>query len=230
VLRRSGHTEAAIDLARLAGFYPAGVLVEILNTDGTMARLPQLLEIAELHDLKIISIRDLIAYRMERERIVEQLEKVTIDTTFGVFDVIPFRQITSQDIHLAFVKGTLTSKPTLVRMHSAAETGDVLGILFDDYGQQLSNSLKMIAEEGNGVLVYLRHSEHPEAVLEKLKIYKTEHDLTPQETQQRNIGVGAQILNALGIEKIRLITNHPRSRVGLLGFGLEIVETVHCPV
>lgn len=229
VLRRSGHTEATIDLARLAGFYPAGVLVEILNTDGTMARLPQLMEIAQKHDLKIISIKDLIAFRMERERIIEQLEPVSIETPFGTFDVIPFRQITSQDIHLAFVKGTLGTSPTLVRMHSSAETGDVLGMLFDDYGRQLSNSLKMIAEHGNGVLVYLRHSEHPEAILNKLRIYKTEHDTTPQDTQQRNIGVGAQILNALGIEKIRLITNHPRPRVGLLGFGLEIVETVACP-
>lgn len=228
VLRRSGHTEAAIDLARLAGFYPAGVLVEILNADGTMARLPQLLDIAKLHQLKIISIRDLIAFRMERERIVEQLEKVSIETPFGSFDVIPFRQITSQDIHLAFVKGTLSTGPTLVRVHSCAETGDVLGMLFDDYGRQLSNSLEMIAQHGSGVLVYLRHSEHPEAILDKLRIYKTEHDVTPHDTHQRNIGVGAQILNALGVEKIRLITNNPRIRVGLLGFGLEIVETVSC--
>ena len=228
VLRRSGHTEAGIDLARLAGFYPAGVLVEILNADGTMARLPQLLEIARLHNLKIISIRDLIAYRMERERIVEQLDSVTVDTPYGMFDVIPFRQITSQDIHLAFVKGTLSASPTLVRMHSAAETGDVLGILFDDYGLQLANSMKMIAEQGNGVLVYLRHNEHPEAILKKLSIYKKIHDTSPTDNEQRNIGVGAQILNALGIEKIRLITNHPRPRVGLLGFGLEIVETVSC--
>ncbi|HLF64512.1 MAG TPA: 3,4-dihydroxy-2-butanone-4-phosphate synthase [Saprospiraceae bacterium] len=228
VLRRSGHTEAGIDLARLAGFYPAGVLVEILNADGTMARLPQLLEIARLHNLKIISIRDLIAYRMERERIVEQLDSVTVDTPYGMFDVIPFRQITSQDIHLAFVKGTLSTSPTLVRMHSAAETGDVLGILFDDYGLQLANSMKMIAEQGNGVLVYLRHNEHPEAILKKLSIYKKIHDTSPTDNEQRNIGVGAQILNALGIEKIRLITNHPRPRVGLLGFGLEIVETVSC--
>ncbi len=229
VLRRSGHTEAAIDLARLAGFYPAGVLVEILNVDGTMARLPQLMEIARHHDLKIISIKDLIAYRMERERIVEQLDPVSIDTPFGTFDVIPFRQITSQDIHLAFVKGTLTTAPTLVRMHSAAETGDVLGVLFDDYGRQLAHSLKMIADHGNGVLVYLRHNEHPEAILDKLRVYKTEHDTSPTSAEQRNIGVGAQILNALGIEKINLITNHPRPRVGLLGFGLEIVSTIACP-
>jgi 3,4-dihydroxy 2-butanone 4-phosphate synthase/GTP cyclohydrolase II len=229
VLRRSGHTEAAIDLARLAGFYPAGVLVEILNVDGTMARLPQLMEIARHHNLKIISIKDLIAFRMERERIVEQLDSVSIDTPFGAFDVIPFRQITSQDIHLAFVKGKLSAAPTLVRMHSAAETGDVLGVLFDDYGRQLANSLKMIADHGNGVLVYLRHNENPEAILDKLRIYKREHDTSPTSVEQRNIGVGAQILNALGIEKIKLITNHPRPRVGLLGFGLEIVSTVACP-
>lgn len=230
VLRRSGHTEAAIDLARLAGYYPAGVLVEILNEDGSMARLPQLMEIAKRHGLRIISIRDLIAYRMERERIVEQLDPIGIDTPFGTFDVIPFRQITSQDIHLAFVKGMLSAKPVLVRVHSAAETGDVLGILFDDYGRQLSNSLRMIAKEGSGVLVYLRHNEHPEEILHKLSIYKSEHDTTPHDAQQRNIGVGAQILHALGVQKIRLITNNPRPRVGLLGFGLEIVETLNCPV
>jgi 3,4-dihydroxy 2-butanone 4-phosphate synthase/GTP cyclohydrolase II len=230
VLRRSGHTEAAMDLARLAGFYPAGVLVEILNTDGTMARLPQLLELAKERSLKIISIRDLIAYRMASERIVEQLEGQSIETPQGVFNVVPYRQITTGDIHLAFVKGNVTKEPLLVRVHSASETGDVLGILFDDYGLQLSQSLKMIADEGNGILVYLRHSEHPEAILEKLGIYKTEHDLTPMSVAQRNIGVGSQILNALGVEKIRLITNHPRPLVGLLGFGLEVVETVKCPV
>jgi len=229
VLRRSGHTEAAIDLAKLAGFYPAGVLVEILNPDGTMARLPQLQQIARQHDLKIISIRDLIAYRMERERIIEQLDTIRIDTPFGKFDVVSFRQITSQDIHLAFVKGELTKAPTLVRMYSTVETGDILGMLFDDYGRQLTHSLKMIADHGNGVLVYLRHTEHPEAILEKLRVYKTEHDMTPSSSEQRNIGIGAQILNALGIGKIRLITNNPRPRVGLLGFGLEIVETVKCP-
>jgi 3,4-dihydroxy 2-butanone 4-phosphate synthase/GTP cyclohydrolase II len=230
VLRRSGHTEAAIDLARLAGFYPAGVLVEILNPDGSMARLPQLLELAKERNLKIISIRDLIAYRMASERIVEQLEGQSIETPHGVFNVVPFRQITTGDIHLAFVKGTVTKDPMLVRVHSASETGDVLGILFDDYGMQLSQSLKMIADEGQGILVYLRHSEHPEAILEKLGIYKIEHDLTPMSAAQRNIGVGSQILNALGVEKIRLITNHPRPLVGLLGFGLEVVETVKCSV
>lgn len=229
VLRRSGHTEAAIDLARLAGFYPAGVLVEILNVDGTMARLPQLLDIARLHNLKIISIRDLIAYRMERERIVEQLDTVQIDTPYGPFHVVPFRQITSQDIHLAFVRGKISQEPTLVRMHSSAETGDILGVLFDDYGQQLACSLRMIAEEDNGVLVYLRHTEDPEDILEKLRRYKTERDVVSHDSQQRNIGVGAQILNALRVSKIRLITNHPRPRIGLLGFGLEIVETVACP-
>ncbi len=228
VLRRSGHTEAAIDLARLAGFYPAGVLVEILNPDGTMARLPELIEIARTQDLRIISIRDLIAYRMERERIVERLDPMTLSTPYGDFEVVPFRQITSDDIHLAFVKGSPGKEPVLVRVHSTAETGDLLGVLFDDYGQQLTCALRLISAEGEGVLLILRHTERPAAILDKLRQYKQAHDLSPTSAQQKNIGIGAQILNALGIEKIRLITNHPRPRIGLMGFGLEIVETVQC--
>ncbi len=190
VLRRSGHTEAAIDLARMAGFDPAGVLVEILSPDGTMARLPQLLEIARHHQLKIISIRDLIAYRMSRERIVEQLDSMVLETPYGPFTVVPFSQVTTNDIHLAFIKGNLDKSPTLVRVHSTTETGDVLGILFEDYGTQLAQSLEMIAREGKGVLVYLRHSEHPQEILKRLSAFQSGKDGSETSTVQRNIGIG----------------------------------------
>ena len=225
VLRRSGHTEAAIDLARLAGFYPAGVLVEILNPDGTMARLPQLIEMAEMHNLSIVSIKDLIEYRMQRERIIEETLKVTIETPFGEFDVHAFTQLTTGDIHLAFVKGQITSEPTLARVHSTHETGDVLGNLFSDYGRQLRKSLELISEEGNGVLVYMRHGESGE-LLDKLRNFGKPSDDGTDSTEQRDYGVGAQILRELGIKKIRLITNNPRPRIGLTGFGLEIVENI----
>ena len=226
VLRRSGHTEAAIDLANLAGFYPAGVLVEILNPDGTMARLPQLLEIAREHQLKVISIKDLIAYRMERERIVEELMSEELDTPFGAFRLRAFRQITTGDIHLAFSKGEIDAEPTLVRVHSSTETGDILGTLFDDYGFQLTRSLEIISQEGKGVLLYMRHGEKSGDIIDKIRQYKIGRDVSPASDEQRDFGVGAQILRSLGVEKIRLITNHPRERVGLLGFGLEIVENV----
>ncbi|MDX1408442.1 MAG: 3,4-dihydroxy-2-butanone-4-phosphate synthase, partial [Saprospiraceae bacterium] len=226
VLRRSGHTEATIDLAQLAGFYPAGVLVEILNPDGTMARLPELLDIAKEHDLRIVSIKDLIAYRMERERIVEHEMTIEIDTQFGPFRVNAVRQITTGDIHLAFVKGVVDAAPTLVRVHSSTETGDILGTLFDDYGYQLQRALEIIAEDGKGVLLYMRHSEKGISILDKLKQYQDDQDVSPESEQQRDFGVGAQILRSLGMQKLRLITNHPRHRIGLLGFGLEIVENI----
>jgi 3,4-dihydroxy 2-butanone 4-phosphate synthase/GTP cyclohydrolase II len=229
VLRRSGHTEAAIDLAKLAGYSPAGVLVEILNPDGSMARLPQLRKIARAHDLKIISIKDLIAYRMERERIVQREMSVDLPSKFGTFEVIAYRQMTTGDIHLAFVKGELSEAPTLVRVHSTTETGDVLGLLFEDYGDQLKTALKIIAEEGTGVLLYMRHGEKDQSIIDRLISYKEKAVLT-ESAQQRDFGVGAQILRDLGIRKIRLITNHPRKRIGLLGFGLEIVENVHAGI
>lgn len=227
VLRRSGHTEAAIDLARMAGFYPAGVLVEILNPDGTMARLPELLDIGKEHDLKIISIKDLIEYRMERERIVEQEITVALDTPYGKFDVTAFKQITTGDVHLAFTKGDIDGSPTLVRVHSSTETGDILGNLFDDYGVQLQASMELIAKEGKGVLLYMRHGEKGGDIIEKLKeLSKGAEEKPGASDEQRDFGVGAQILRSLNIAKIRLITNRPRQRVGLLGFGLEIVENV----
>jgi 3,4-dihydroxy 2-butanone 4-phosphate synthase / GTP cyclohydrolase II len=226
VLRRSGHTEASIDLARLAGFRPVGVLVEILNLDGSMARLPQLLEIASTHNVKIISIKDLISYRMERERIVEQELSLNLETSYGPFNVTAFRQITTGDIHLAFSKGEINSDPTLVRVHSSTETGDIFGNLFDDYGTQLKKSMELISKEGRGVLLYMRHGEKGASILEKLKKYANGEETSGDSEKQRDFGVGAQILRTYGIEKIRLITNHPRQRIGLLGFGLEIVENV----
>ena len=232
VLRRTGHTEAAIDLAKLAGFYPAGVLVEILNEDGTMARLPQLMEIAEKFELKVIAIKDLVAYRMMNERIVKREIEVTMSTRYGDFDFIAFRQITSGDIHLAIRKGHWEAdEPVLVRVHSSTETGEVLGTLFHGYGIQLQRSLEMIAEEGKGVLLCMRHSEKEDAILQLLKSFREKEEkernfVIKSEMTQRDYGVGAQILHDLGLAKIRLITNNPRRRIGLIGYGLEIVENV----
>lgn len=227
VLRRSGHTEAAIDLARMAGFKSVGVLVEVLNEDGSMARLPQLAEIAKQHDLKIISIEDLISYRMETERIIEHELTVHLDSKYGQFQVNAYKQITTGDIHLAFIKGTIApGEPTLVRVHSSSETGDILGRIFDDYGAQMKASLEVIAAAGSGVLLYMRHGEKGTSILEKLKNYAEPSEPTSKTTEQRDFGVGAQILRDIGIQKIRLITNNPRTRVGLIGFGLEITENI----
>ena len=225
VLRRSGHTEAAIDLARMAGFYPAGVLVEILNQDGTMARLPQLIEIAKKHDLKIISIQDLIAFRMDRERIVERMPSYQITSRFGDWEVVPFRQMITDDIHLALVKGHPGKQnSTLVRVHSMSRTGDMLGLIFGNTGTEIDKALSMIAEEGNGVFLLMRHSELSDNVLDVLKSFAGQDGASTSE--QRDIGVGAQILRELGISKMKLMSNNTISRVGLIGFGLEIVENV----
>ena len=226
VLRRSGHTEAAIDLASMAGFFPAGVLVEILNPNGSMARLPELMKIAEEHDLAIISIKDLIEYRLQRESIIEKVMNVDIDTPFGKFDVHAYRQITTGDIHLAFVRGQLDANPTLVRVHSTTETGDILGNLFSDYGKQLQKALELIAHNDHGVLVYMRHSEKGITILDKLMTFPHDKTASSDSAKQRDYGVGAQILRNLGIRKLRLITNNPRQRIGITGFGLEIVENV----
>ena len=232
VLRRTGHTEAAIDLAHLAGYYPAGVLVEILNTDGSMARLPQLSQIAQEHNLKLISIKDLVAYRMRNERIIKREIEVDMETKYGSFTVIAFTQITTGDTHLAIKKGTWEpDEPVLVRVHSSTETGDILGSLFEDYGVQIQQSMEMIAKEGKGVLIYMRHGEKSSSILARLKSYKNKNeDQTlgegSQSAEQRDFGVGAQMIRELGISKIRLITNHPKRRIGLIGYGLEIVENV----
>jgi 3,4-dihydroxy 2-butanone 4-phosphate synthase/GTP cyclohydrolase II len=228
VLRRTGHTEAAVDLARMAGLYPAGVLVEILNEDGSMARLPQLWELSKLMGIKIISIKDLVAYRMKTERLIERIHESKIRSKYGEFNVIAFRQLTTGDIHLAFTKGDLTEKtPVLVRVHSLAETGDIVGILFDDYGDQLSATLKLIASENKGVLLLVRQEEKMEFILEKLAdIEGRKSQVTTDNSEQRDFGVGAQIIRDLGVQQIKLISNHPKKRVGLIGYGLEIVENV----
>jgi len=232
VLRRTGHTEAAIDLARLAGFSPAGALVEILNEDGSMARLPQLFEIAKKFGLKIISIADLVAYRMETERIVKQDLSVPIQTKFGELEAIAFTQITTGDIHIVIRKGTWErNDPVMVKTFSHSGTGDILGMLLDESGDQLQKAMKMIAEDGKGLLLCMRHSEKNPSILSTLKKYSLQTESEKklnydQEMEQRDFGVGAQILNHLDVTKIRLLTNRPKRRIGLIGYGLEIVENV----
>jgi 3,4-dihydroxy 2-butanone 4-phosphate synthase / GTP cyclohydrolase II len=234
VLRRTGHTEAAIDLARLAGFFPAGVLVEILNEDGTMARMPQLIEISRKHGLKIIAIKDLVAYRMRTERIIKREISANMQTKYGEFEIIAYRQITTNDTHLAIKKGDWNpGDPVLVRVHSSTETGEILGTLFEEYGVQLQKSVEMIAAEGKGLLLYMRHGEKGDSLVHRLEAYRRQQDAginveleKKSDMTQRDYGVGAQILRDLGITKIRLITNHPRRRVGLIGYGLEIVENI----
>ncbi|MCL4117138.1 UNVERIFIED_CONTAM: hypothetical protein GTU68_021625 [Idotea baltica] len=224
VLRRTGHTEAAIDLARLAGFAPAGVLVEILNEDGTMARLPQLLEIARKHQLKIITIEDLVEYRMATERIISRQLVVPIQSQWGPCEVLAYDQITSNDTHLAIVIGEWSPEdPVLVRVHSSTESGDILDMLFDGHGVQLQDAMQAIRDNGSGVLLYMRHSEN-NTVVQKLR--ELQLNTVTSKTEQRDFGVGAQILRDLGISKIRLLTRNPKRRVAIDGYGLEIVEHV----
>lgn len=233
VLRRTGHTEAAVDLARLAGFCPAGVLVEILNPDGSMARLPALLEVARQFDLKIISIDDLVAYRMRTERLIRKELETTLKTLYGDFETIAFTDVSSGDTHLVLRKGTWAEdEPVLVRVHSWSETGGILGNLLADYGTQIQQSLKAIAEAGKGAFVYLRQGDKAN-LLTRLQIYKKfMDDGEPEKFElhtsmgKKDFGVGAQILRELGICKIRLLTNHPKPRTGFIGYGLEIVENI----
>ena len=236
VLRRTGHTEAAVDLARLAGLYPAGTLVEILNPDGTMARLPQLVQMAKALDLKLISIKDLVAFRMSNERLVEKETEIEVDTEFGPITISAYKELGSQLTHIAFSKGEWEKdEAILTRVHSSTNTGDILGAVLLGYGQDLQDTLKLIEKEGKGVLLYLRRNEEDNAIfntLEKLKEQKAQSkpvDPRPdrsKSTQQRDLGIGAQILNDLGVRKLRLLTNNPRKRVGLIGYGLEIVENI----
>ena len=232
VLRRTGHTEAAVDLARLSGCYPAGVLVEILNEDGTMARLPELTRIASEHKLSIISIKDLVAYRMKGERLIEKEVTTKIKTRFGEFDVIAFRQVNTGDVHLALVKGDVDHSPTLVRVHSATEVEDVMGFLFKDFGERIASSLEMIQQEGRGVFLFMRHSDSEQGdVIDRLEAMKNAERInpgvpTPESRIQKDFGIGAQILNELGLGQLRLITNNPKKRVGLIGYGLEIMDHV----
>lgn len=226
VLRRTGHTEATVDLARLAGFFPAGVLVEILNEDGTMARLPELMEVARKHDLKIITIKDLVAYRMLTERLITRELNVVKSTKYGEFEIMAYRDHTTQDIHLALKKGHWhLDEPVLVRVHSSAETGDILGYLLEDYGAQLEKAIRHIAEVGKGVVLCMRQSDSNNLILNYMHSLEKETE-RHSDMSQRDFGIGAQILRDLGVGQIRLITHHPRRRVGLIGYGLEIVENV----
>ncbi|MCC7465713.1 MAG: 3,4-dihydroxy-2-butanone-4-phosphate synthase [Saprospiraceae bacterium] len=233
VLRRTGHTEAAVDLARMAGLAPVGVLVEILNPDGSMARLPQLIEVAKTHNLKIISIDDLVAYRMRTERLVRKEMEVPMQTIHGEFQAIVFTDMATGDTHLALKKGEWTEdEPVLVRVHSWSETGGILGTLLSDYGAQISSALKAIQENGKGAFVYLRQGDKAN-LLAKLQHYKqlseegnTDRFELHTVIGKKDFGVGAQILRELDISKIRLLTNHPKPRTGFIGYGLEIVENI----
>ena len=236
VLRRAGHTEATIDLARLAGFEPSGVLVEIMNEDGTMARLPELKEIAKKFDFKIISIKDLIEYRLKRDSLIEEVVRVDMPTKWGHFKLIAFQEKNSANEHLALIKGEWKEgEPILVRVHSSCFTGDILGSLRCDCGEQLHHAMQMVQEEGRGAILYMNQEGRGIGLLNKLKAYHLqEQGMDTVEANlhlgfqmdQRDYGVGAQILRHLNIQKLRLISNNPKKRVGLLGYGLEIVENV----
>ena len=236
VLRRAGHTEAAIDLARLAGLQPAAALIEIMNEDGTMARMPQLVEVAHRHGLKIISIRDLIAYRLKDETIVEKGERVDLPTAYGHFHLIPFRQKSNGLEHIALIKGEWADdEPILVRVHSSCMTGDIFGSKRCDCGEQLHRAMQMIDREGKGVVLYLNQEGRGIGLMAKIAAYKLqEQGLDTVDANihlgyaadERDYGVGAQILREIGVKKMRLITNNPTKRAGLDGFGLEIVENV----
>ncbi|HZH94709.1 MAG TPA: bifunctional 3,4-dihydroxy-2-butanone-4-phosphate synthase/GTP cyclohydrolase II [Flavisolibacter sp.] len=236
VLRRSGHTEATTDLARLAGFEPAGVLVEILNEDGTMARLPELREVAEKFDFKIISIKDLIEYRLKSDSLIEEIVRVDMPTQWGHFTLIAFQEKGTSNEHLALIKGEWKEgEALLVRVHSSCFTGDILGSLRCDCGEQLHKAMEIVEAEGKGAILYMNQEGRGIGLLNKLKAYRLqEQGMDTVEANlhlgfqmdQRDYGVGAQILRHLGICKLRLITNNPKKRVGLVGYGLEVVDNV----
>jgi 3,4-dihydroxy 2-butanone 4-phosphate synthase/GTP cyclohydrolase II len=236
VLRRSGHTEAAIDFARLAGFRPAGVLVEIMNEDGSMARLPQLRVVAKKFDLKLVSIKDLIAYRLKKESQVRRRVDVDLPTSYGDFQLAAYEQIDTGELHLALIKGAWKKdEPVLVRVHSSCVTGDIFGSCRCDCGTQLHDAMRMVDKAGVGVVLYMKQEGRGIGLLNKLKAYKLQEeglDTVEANLQlgfdmdNRDYGIGAQILSDLGISKLRLITNNPKKRVGLMGYGLEIVENV----
>ncbi|MBC7923725.1 MAG: bifunctional 3,4-dihydroxy-2-butanone-4-phosphate synthase/GTP cyclohydrolase II [Ferruginibacter sp.] len=236
VLRRTGHTEASLDFARLAGLKPAGVLVEVLHDDGTMARLPELRRVADKFGLKLVSIKDLIQYRLQQESLIKREIGVKLPTESGDFDLIAYRQINTGDLHLALVKGSWQdNEPVLVRVHSSCATGDIFGSCRCDCGPQLHAALDMVQKAGQGVVLYMNQEGRGIGLLNKLKAYKLQE--MGRDTVQANLelgfrmderdyGVGAQILRDLGISKIKLISNNPRKRAGLIGYGLEIVESV----
>lgn len=236
VLRRPGHTEAGVDLARLAGLNPAATLIEILNEDGTMARLPQLREKADLWGLKLISIRDLIAYRLRNESSVEQGEEVDMPTDYGHFRLIPFRQKSNGLEHIALIKGDIADgEPVLVRVHSSCATGDIFASQRCDCGEQLHRAMAMIEKEGRGVVLYLNQEGRGIGLMDKIRAYKLQeqgYDTVDanlhlgHKADERDYGVGAQILHRLGVEQMRLMTNNPVKRIGLEGYGLKVVENV----
>ena len=236
VLQRAGHTEAAVDLARLAGLYPAAALMEIMNDDGTMARLPDLHKVAQTYGLKLISIADLIAYRLKQESLVEKGVEVDMPTEYGHFRLIPFRQKSNGLEHIALIKGTFSEdEPVLVRVHSSCVTGDIFGSERCDCGEQLHKSMQMIEKEGKGAVIYLIQEGRGIGLMEKIKAYKLQEEgadtvdanlMLGHKADERDYGVGAQILREIGIRKMRLLTNNPVKRVGLEAYGLEIVENV----
>jgi 3,4-dihydroxy 2-butanone 4-phosphate synthase/GTP cyclohydrolase II len=236
VLRRAGHTEATIDLARLAGFEPAAVLVEIMNEDGSMARLPELRLIAKKFDLKLISIKDLIEYRLKTDSLIEEIVRVDMPTQFGHFKLVAFKEKSSSNEHLALIKGEWKKdEPVLTRVHSSCFTGDILGSMRCDCGEQLHKAMQMVEKEGTGVILYMNQEGRGIGLVNKLKAYKLqEQGMDTVEANlhlgfqmdQRDYGIGAQILRYLGVTKLRLMSNNPKKRAGLLGYGIEIVETV----
>ena len=236
VLRRAGHTEAVVDLARLAGFEPGGVLVEIMNDDGSMARLPELMEIARKFDFKIISIKDLIEYRIKSDSLIEEIVRVEMPTQFGDFQLVAFKEKNSTNEHLALIKGIWEKdEPVLTRVHSSCFTGDILGSLRCDCGEQLHAAMKMVQAEGKGAILYMNQEGRGIGLLNKLKAYRLQEEGMDTvdanlhlgfQMDERDYGLGAQMLRHLNINKLRLMTNNPKKRVGLIGYGLEIVENI----
>ena len=236
VLRRSGHTEAAIDLCKLAGMYPAGALMEIMNDDGTMARLPDLMKFAEKHEMHIITIKDLIAYRLKKESLIEVGNEADMPTKWGHFRLIPFRQTATGLEHIALIKGEWKEdEPILVRVHSSCATGDILGSKRCDCGEQLHKAMQMIEEEGKGVIIYMQQEGRGIGLMNKIAAYKLQEEGMDTvdanihlgfKPDERDYGCGAQMLRQLGVHKMRLMTNNPTKRVGLEAYGLEIVENV----
>ncbi len=237
VLRRAGHTEAAIDFARLANFRPAGVLVEIMNEDGSMARLPDLVHVAKRFDLKLVSIQDLIKYRIEKESLItKEVDNVQMPTDYGDFQMHVYKQTNSGENHIALVKGTWDKdEPIMVRVHSSCVTGDIFGSCRCDCGDQLHGAMNMVQEAGKGVIIYMNQEGRGIGLVNKLKAYKLQEEGFDTveanlklgfDMDQRDYGVGAQILRDLGIRKIKLISNNPKKRVGLIGYGLEIVDNI----
>jgi 3,4-dihydroxy 2-butanone 4-phosphate synthase/GTP cyclohydrolase II len=240
VLRRSGHTEAAVDLARLAGLVPAGVLIEIMNEDGTMSRLPELVTLAERFSLKIISIKDLITYRLQSESLIERGEEVNLPTRFGNFKIIPFRQISNGVEHIALIKGEWKhDEPILVRVHSSCMTGDIFGSMRCECGDQLEYAMKQIETEGKGVIVYMMQEGRGIGLMNKIAAYKLQDEGLDTveanihlgfDADERDYGVGAQILRSLGVTNMRLLTNNPVKRVGLEAYDLNVVETINIEI